>query len=215
MLLKVYSVKKLLFLKFFKKSSRMPKSNAKPPPRRRVVRRHPEERPEWEGKGCLIVSMRDLSLKEDADVWAEMAKVTFQVHNQVDNVICRQEVEVELMDVSTQADLIPGSSVSDIGFSTGGGFYWGRRESPEKAPSPLVEAPPVKKPVASSLGFSTRTFRGDLEISSSAAEAMEEEAPEGKTDCRITGLISGSARRKAEADAKKLAETKAKWQAEV
>ena len=60
----------------------------------------------------------------------------------MDNVICRQEAEIELTDVS-QADLIPGTSVEDIGFSTGGGFLQRRRELPEKAPSPLVEAPPL------------------------------------------------------------------------
>ena len=125
---------------------KMPKSNAKMPPRRKIVRKRPDEGPEWEGKGGLIVRMRDLSLKEDGDMWAEMSKVTFEVHECVDNVICRQEVEVELTDVSTQADLIPGNSVRDIGFSTGGGFFQGRRESPEAAPSPLGEVPPLRSP---------------------------------------------------------------------
>ena len=78
----------------------MPKRSYAKPPQRRIVRRDPEK-PDWEGKGCLIISMRDLSLKEDADVWAKMAKVTFQVHNPVDNVILRQEGAVELTDVST------------------------------------------------------------------------------------------------------------------
>ena len=123
-------------------------------------------------------------------MWAEMAKVTFQVHNRVDNVIFRRGIKVELTDVSTQADLIPGNSVKDIGFSTGGGFYRGRRE-PKKVPTPLVKAPPLAKPVASFSDFSVRTFKGDLAISSSAAEAMEEEAPEGKTDNRIKGKKKG------------------------
>ena len=174
--------------------SKMPKSYAKMPPRPKIVRKRPDEKPEWEGKGGLIVRMRDLSLKEDADVWAEMLKVTFEVHERVDNVICRQEVEVELTDVSTQADLIPGNSVRDIGFSTGGGLFQGRRESPETASNPLGEVPPVAKPVASSRNFSARTFKGDDEIFPTAAEAMEGEAPEGKTDYRIKGLISGSAK---------------------
>ena len=192
----------------------MPKSNAKVPPRR-IIRKRPDEKPECEGKGGIIVRMRDLSLKEDKDVLDEMAKVTFEHHDRVDNIICRQEVLVELTDVSTQADLIPGNSVKDIRFSTGGGLYRGRREPPEMAPSPPVQVPPVANPIASSRNFSTLTFRGDNEISPSAAEAIEGEAPEGKTNYRIKGLVSGSARRKAEAEAKRLAETKAKWQAEV
>ena len=63
----------------------------KMPPRRKIVRKLPVvKRPEWEGKGCLIVRVRDLSLKEDANVWAEMSKVTSFVHKS--DWICRQEV---------------------------------------------------------------------------------------------------------------------------
>ena len=69
--------------------------------------------------------------------------------------------------------------------------------------------------VASSLNFTTRAFRGDDEITPSAAEEMREDAPPGKTDVRLTGLVSGSAKRKAEAEAKLKAETEAngrpKW----
>ena len=82
----------------------MPKSYAKKPPTRKIVRRSAGERPEWEGRRCPLVRMRDLSLKEDGDVWAEMSKVTFEVHDRVDNVICRREAEVELTDVSAQVD---------------------------------------------------------------------------------------------------------------
>ena len=79
---------------------------------------------EWEGKDCLIVRVRDLSLKEDADVWEEMAKVASQVHQS--DWLCRQAVEVELTDVSTQADLIPGNAVRDIGFASRGVSSGGR-----------------------------------------------------------------------------------------
>ena len=107
---------KLCFLSLSLKKSKigivlkcLKKLKVKMPPRQKIVRKLPVEKPEWEGKGCLIVRVRDLSLKEDADVWAEMAKVTLQAHKS--DWICRQEVEVELTDVSTQADLIPGNAV--------------------------------------------------------------------------------------------------------
>ena len=149
----------------------MPKRSYAKPPQRRIVRRDPEK-PDWEGKGCLIISMRDLSLKEDADVWAEMAKVTFQVHNPVDNVILRQEGAVELTDVSTQAELIP--SVGDIGFSTGGSFRRRRRESPEMAPSPLVEAPSVE---FSAGGGCHQGRRGPEKVSTPLAKAPRLRSP--------------------------------------
>ena len=79
--------------------------------------------------------MRDLSLKEDGDAWADMAKVTFEVHDRVDNVICRQEAEVELTDVSAQVDLIPGN-IGGIGFSTGGACPRGGGDRPT-GPLPL------------------------------------------------------------------------------
>ena len=126
-----------MLLVYSVKSLKMPKSNAKIPPRQRIVRKRPDERPEWEGKGGLIVRMRDLSLKEDKDVWDEMAKVTFERHDRVDNVICRQEVEVELTDVSTQADLIPGNAVRDIGFASGGGLSSGGQGMPLERPQVL------------------------------------------------------------------------------
>ena len=162
----------------------------KMPPKRRFVRKLPDKpdegRPEWEGMGCLIVRVRDLSLKEDADVWEEMAKVTSQSH--------RQAIEVELTDVSTQADLIPGNAVGDIGFTSGGGFFRGKRDAPKKAPNPLGGTPPVNEPIASSLNFTTRIFVGDTEVITSAADTMREEAPPSKMDVRLTSLVSGSAK---------------------
>ena len=62
---------------------------------------------------------------------------------------------------------------------------------PETAPSPTGKAPPVSGPVAGPADLSVRTFRGDDEISPSSAEAMGEEAPQGKTDIRLTGLRIG------------------------
>ena len=66
------------------------------------------ERPEWEGKRVKIVRVRS------ADVWAEMSKVTSQIHQS--DVMIRQEITVELTDVSTQAELTPGNALRDIGF---------------------------------------------------------------------------------------------------
>ena len=93
------------------------------PLKRRFVRKLPDKpddgRPDWERKGCLIVRVRDVSLKEDADVWEEMAKVTSQTHRS--DWICCQAVEVKLTDVLTQErpfgtlGLLPG------GASSGGG----------------------------------------------------------------------------------------------
>ena len=74
--------------------------------------------------------------------------------------------------------------------------------TPKKAPPPLRKAPPVVGPIASSGVFSTRTFVGDEEVGQSAATSMREEAAPGQTDVRLTGLVSGSVRRKAEAEAK-------------
>ena len=157
------------------KSFKMPKSSyARRPPARKIVKRDVGGRPEWEGKRCPFVRMRDLSLKEDGDVWTEMVKVTFTVHDRVDNVICRREAEVELTDVSCQVDLISGS-IGGIGFSSGGGLPQRRRGSPNRAPTPLARAPPAAEPVASSQGFSVRRFKGDEESSPSTAEANEAE----------------------------------------
>ena len=76
------------------------------------------------------------------------------------------------------------------------------RVTPKKAPPPTGKAPPVVGPIASSGVFSTRTFVGDEEVSQSTATTMREEAAPGQTDVQLTGLVSGLARRKAEAEAK-------------
>ena len=86
------------------------------PPRKYV--RVPE-RPEWEGKRVTMVHVRDLSQINDDDMWAKMAKVTSQNHQS--DVMIRQEVTVELTDVSTQAELTPGNALRDIGFTSGVG----------------------------------------------------------------------------------------------
>ena len=96
-----------------------------------------------------------------------------------------------------------------------GGIFRGTRDAPKKAPTPLGGVPPGSKPIASSIGFTTRTFVGDKEVTTSTTATMREEAPPGKTDVRLTGLVSGSARRKADAEAKSKANTEAKWKAEV
>ena len=103
-----------------------------------IVRRNPA-RPVWEGRRCPFVSFRDLSLTRDADVWAEMSKVTFEVLVRVDNVICRTEAEVELTDTACQVDLIPG--VGGVGFSVGG-VADQRRESAERPPESTGQASP-------------------------------------------------------------------------
>ena len=103
-------------------------------PPRRFVRRVPERR-EWEGKGCQMVRVRDLSQVNDADVWAEMSKVTSRIHQS--DVLCRQEVTVELTDVTTQAELTPGNALRDIGF-TSEGCGW-----PLKRPQLHREKPPL------------------------------------------------------------------------
>ena len=92
-------------------------------PPRKFVRRVPERR-EWEGKGIQIVRVRDLSQVNDADVWAEMSKVTSQIHQS--DVLIRQEVTVELTDVSTQAEQTPGNALRDIGFASGQGKWLSR-----------------------------------------------------------------------------------------
>ena len=169
-------------------------------PPRKFVRRVPE-RPEWEGKGTLIVRVRDLSLVKDADVWKEMSKVTSQSHHR--DVICRQDVTVELTDVSTQAELISGNAIRDIGFSTGGGGSRGRRVAPKKAPALPGRAPRVPRPVASSSAFTNRTWKGDKEVTKSAATTMREKADPGKAEAKL----------KAEAKANLKAEAEAKWKA--
>ena len=99
------------------------------PPKRRFVRKQVPDKPDnggpdWEGKGCLIVRVRDLSLVKDADVWEEKAKVMSQSHQSY--VLFRQAVDVELTDVSTQADLTPGNALRDIGFASGGASSGGQ-----------------------------------------------------------------------------------------
>ena len=188
------------------------------PPKRRFVRKQVLDKPDperrkWEGKGCIIVRVRDLSLVNDADVWEEMSKVTSQSHQR--EMLCLQEVTVELTDNSTQADLTPGIALRHIGFSSGGGDSRGMRVAPKKAPTPPGRAPPVVEPVASSGVFTTRMFVGDKEVAQSAAATMREEAAPGQTDVRLTGLVSGSARRKAEAEAKSKAEAEGKLKAKA
>ena len=70
-------------------------------------------------------------------------------------------------------------------------------------PSPLVRPPPAAEPVASSSEITVRAFRDDEEISPSTPR----EGDKKKADYRITGIISGSAKRRAEAEAKKEAAT--------
>ena len=115
------------------------KAKVKMPPKRRFVRKPDPERREWEGKGCLILRARDLSLVKDADMWEEMSKVTLQSHRR--DMLCRQEVTVELTDVSTQAELTTGNALRDIGFSSGGGIFEGCGW-PLKRPQLHREGPP-------------------------------------------------------------------------
>ena len=108
------------------------------PPKRRFVRKQVLDKPDperrkWEGKGVQIVRVKD------ADVWAEMSKVTSQIHQS--DVLIRQEVTVELTDVSTQAELTPGNALRDIGFASGGGDSRGMRVAPKKALPPPGKAP--------------------------------------------------------------------------
>ena len=171
----------------------------KMPPRRFVRKSVPErpvpERREWEGKGCQMVRVRDLSQVNDANVWAEMSKVTSQIHQS--DVLCRQEATVELMDILTQAELTPSNPLRNIGFTNGGGGSRGMQVPPIKAPPPLRKAHPVVGRIAISGVFTTRMFHGDEEVDHSAAASMREEAAPGQTDVCLTGLVSGSARRKA------------------
>ena len=163
-------------------------------PPRKFVRRVPERR-KWEGKGVQIVRVRDLSQVNDADVLVEMSKVTSQIHQS--DVLIRQEVTVELTNVSTQAELTPGNALRDIRFASGGGGSRGMQVPPIKAPPPLRKAHPVVGRIAISGVFTTRMFHGDEEVDHSAAASMREEAAPGQTDVCLTGLVSGSARRKA------------------
>ena len=69
--------------------------------------------------------------------------------------------------------------------------------TPKKAPALPREVSPVVGPIASSGIFSTRTFRADEEIDHTTAESMREVAAPGQTDVRLSGLVSGSAKKKA------------------
>ena len=124
-----------------RESMKVKSEKVKMPPRK--FSRVPE-RPEWEGKRVTMVHVRDLSQVNDDDVWAEMVKGTSQNHQS--GVMIRQEVTVELTDVSTQAKLTPGNALMDIGFTSGGGGSRGRRVTPKKAPAPLRKASPVVGP---------------------------------------------------------------------
>ena len=127
-----------------------------------------------------------------------MSKVTSQIHQS--DVLCRQEVTVELTDVTTQAELTPGNALRDIGFTNGGGGSRGMRVAPKKAPNPPGKAPSVVRPLACSGVFSTRTFVGYEEVAQSAAITIRKQAAPGQTDVRLTGLVSRSATRKAETE---------------
>ena len=172
---------------------KMKSEKVKMPPRKFV--RVPE-RPEWEGKRVKMVHVRDWSQINNDDMWAEMSKVTSQIH-QSDVMIC-QEVTVELTDVSTQAELTPSNALREIGFMSGERGSRGRRVTPKKAPPAPRKASPVVGPPLSSGVFTTRTFRANEEVDQSTAALMREEAAPGQTDVHLTGLVSRSARRKAE-----------------
>ena len=72
--------------------------------------------PNGKERGSRWGHVRDLSQINDDDVWAEMSKVTSKNHQS--DVMIRQEVTVELTDVSTQAKLTPGNALRDIGFTS-------------------------------------------------------------------------------------------------
>ena len=118
----------------------------------------------------------DLSMTRDADLWAEMSKVTFEVQARVDNMICCTSAEVELTDTACQVDLIPG--LSGVGFSREEQPIRFSKEAAERSLASLETTPPAAEPVASS---SVSAFRGDDAISPSTGETVNA----GKCDYRI------------------------------